>query len=126
MCGPLRGFGVVQAIFAAESNLDKLARELDMDPAELRVRNALKRGGRWIFNQVQDRPAPVQELIERCRAMRYRPHCRGMRTRCIRSTCPEASPRPRARSMSGAASRLPPPSRMSACPRARRSIRPPW
>jgi CO/xanthine dehydrogenase Mo-binding subunit len=69
MCGPLRGFGVVQAIFAAESNLDKLARELDMDPAELRVRNALKRGGRWIFNQAQDRPAPVQELIDRCRAM---------------------------------------------------------
>lgn len=69
MCGPLRGFGVLQAIFAAESNLDRLARALDMDPAELRARNALQRGDRWMFNQMQDRPAPVRELIERCRAM---------------------------------------------------------
>ena len=69
MCGPLRGFGVVQAIFACESNLDKLAQELEMDPAELRAKNALSRGDRWIFNQVQDRPTPVRELIEKCRAL---------------------------------------------------------
>lgn len=68
MCGPLRGFGVVQAIFACESNLDRLARELGMDPAELRAKNALRRGDRWIFNQVQDRPTPVEELVETCRA----------------------------------------------------------
>ena len=69
MCGPLRGFGVLQAVFAAESNIDRLARVLDMDPAELRARNALQRGDRWMFNQMQDRPAPVRELIERCRGM---------------------------------------------------------
>ncbi len=69
MCGPLRGFGVVQAIFAAESNMDKLARALGMDPAELRARNALRRGDRWIFDQMQDRPTPVRELIETCAAL---------------------------------------------------------
>ena len=68
MCGPLRGFGVVQAIFACESNLDKLARQLGIDATELRAKNALSRGDRWIFNQVQDRPTPVRELIETCRA----------------------------------------------------------
>jgi len=68
MCGPLRGFGVVQAIYACESNMDKLARELNIDPVELRLRNALRNGDRWIFNQVQDRPTPVRELIEKCKA----------------------------------------------------------
>ena len=69
MCGPLRGFGVLQAIFACESNMDKLAKELRMDPNELRSINALTRGDRWIFNQVQDRPTPVQELLARCNEM---------------------------------------------------------
>lgn len=69
MCGPLRGFGVVQAIFACESNLDKLANALGMDPVALRKKNALRRGDRFIFRQLQDRPAPVLELIERCEAM---------------------------------------------------------
>lgn len=69
MCGPLRGFGVLQAVFACESNLDKLARALRMDPTELRKKNAMRRGDRWIFRQVQDRPAPVQELLEKCEAM---------------------------------------------------------
>ncbi len=43
MCGPLRGFGVVQAIYRLRIQLDKLARELNIDPVELRVRNALAR-----------------------------------------------------------------------------------
>jgi CO/xanthine dehydrogenase Mo-binding subunit len=69
MCGPLRGFGVVQPIFACESNMDRLAAALGMDPIELRRRNAIRQGDRWIFNQLQDRPAPVEELIEKCAAM---------------------------------------------------------
>ncbi|MFO0994556.1 MAG: molybdopterin cofactor-binding domain-containing protein [Hyphomicrobiales bacterium] len=68
MCGPLRGFGVVQAIYACESNMDKLARELKVDPVELRMRNALRNDDRWIFNQAQDRPTPVRELIAKCQA----------------------------------------------------------
>lgn len=69
MCGPLRGFGVLQAIFACESNMTKLARELKMDGGELRAKNALQHGDHWIFNQVQDRPTPVEEIIKKCQAM---------------------------------------------------------
>ena len=36
-----RGFGNPQATFASESQLDQLAEKLDMDPLELRIRNAL-------------------------------------------------------------------------------------
>lgn len=60
---------MVQPTFACESNLDKLAKALGMDPAELRRRNAIRQGDKWTFNQSQDRPAPVEELIERCEAM---------------------------------------------------------
>ncbi len=69
MCGPLRGFGVLQAVFACESNITKLARELKMDGGELRAKNALQHGDHWIFRQVQDRPTPVEEIIKKCQAM---------------------------------------------------------
>jgi CO/xanthine dehydrogenase Mo-binding subunit len=69
MCGPLRGFGVLQAVFACESNITKLANELKMDGGILRAKNAIEHGDRWIFRQVQDRPTPVKEIIEKCQAM---------------------------------------------------------
>lgn len=69
MTGSLRGFGVVEPMFACESNLDKLAAILGMDPMELRRKNAMQRGERWIFNQLMDRPAPVEEVISVCRSM---------------------------------------------------------
>lgn len=69
MSGSMRGFGVVQPIYACESNLDQLAAALGISPTELRAKNALKRGDRWIFNQLQDRPAPVAELLDTCQAI---------------------------------------------------------
>lgn len=69
MCGSMRGFGVVQPIYACESNLDRLAAKLGLDPLELRRRNALQQDDRWIFNQLQDRPAPVRQLLDGCQAM---------------------------------------------------------
>lgn len=69
MAGSMRGFGVVQPIYACESNLDRLAAKLRMDPMELRRRNGLQKGDRWIFNQLQDRPAPIAELVEACSAI---------------------------------------------------------
>jgi CO/xanthine dehydrogenase Mo-binding subunit len=69
MCGSMRGFGVVEPIFACESNMDRLARTLGMDGAELRRRNLIKSGDTWTFRQVQDRPAPVSELVDLCQAM---------------------------------------------------------
>src|SRR3954454_18837877 len=40
-CGAMRGFGAVQTCFAHEAQMDKLAAALDMDPVELRLRNAM-------------------------------------------------------------------------------------
>ena len=42
--GAFRGFGVTQSAFAVESNLDILAAELGMDPAELRRKNVMRVG----------------------------------------------------------------------------------
>ena len=42
--GAMRGFGVPQAAFAHESQMDLLAESLHMDPLEIRKRNALKPG----------------------------------------------------------------------------------
>src|SRR4051812_18286779 len=42
--GSYRGFGNPQASFARESQIDVLAAKLGMDPAELRLRNAMRPG----------------------------------------------------------------------------------
>lgn len=43
-CGPKRGHGSVQPRFAFEVQLDRIAEALDLDPFELRRRNALEQG----------------------------------------------------------------------------------
>lgn len=43
-CGPKRGHGSVQPRFAFEVQLDRIAQALDLDPVELRRRNALEQG----------------------------------------------------------------------------------
>ena len=68
-CGAMRGFGVVQAAFAHESQMDRLADALGMDPVDLRIRNALTRGSRLPTGQVVTGPAPAADLLERVRAM---------------------------------------------------------
>jgi CO/xanthine dehydrogenase Mo-binding subunit len=62
-CGAMRGFGAVQACFAYESQMDKLAAALGMDPVELRVRNAISEGSTVPTGQVVDSAAPVAELL---------------------------------------------------------------
>jgi xanthine dehydrogenase D subunit len=66
-CGAMRGFGAVQACFAYESQMDKLAAALAMDPVELRIRNAVSEGSVIPTGQVIDSPAPVAELLARVR-----------------------------------------------------------
>ncbi|UGQ09631.1 xanthine dehydrogenase subunit D [Yinghuangia sp. ASG 101] len=68
-CGAMRGFGAVQACFAYESQMDRLAAALGMDPVELRCRNALQEGSVLPTGQVVDAPAPVAELLRRVRDM---------------------------------------------------------
>ncbi|MEU6119102.1 molybdopterin cofactor-binding domain-containing protein [Streptomyces sp. NPDC047117] len=68
-CGAMRGFGAVQACFAYEAQMDKLAKALDMDPVELRQRNAMEQGTLLPTGQPVDSPAPVAELLRRVKAM---------------------------------------------------------
>jgi xanthine dehydrogenase D subunit len=67
-CGAMRGFGAVQTCFAYETQMDRLAAELGMDPVELRLRNAMEEGGRLPTGQRVEGPAPVAELLRRVRA----------------------------------------------------------
>ncbi|WP_216208893.1 xanthine dehydrogenase family protein molybdopterin-binding subunit [Amycolatopsis aidingensis] len=66
-CGAMRGFGAVQAAFAYESQMDKLAAACGLDPVELRLRNAMSQGTVMPTGQVVDSAAPVAELLRRVR-----------------------------------------------------------
>jgi xanthine dehydrogenase D subunit len=67
-CGAMRGFGAVQACFGYESQMDKLAARLGLDPVELRIRNAMREGSVLPTGQVVDSAAPVAELLRRVSA----------------------------------------------------------
>jgi xanthine dehydrogenase molybdenum-binding subunit len=62
--GAFRGFGVTQSAFAVESNMDILAHELDMDPLELRRRNALRVGGTTATGQVLRESVGLLDCID--------------------------------------------------------------
>ena len=66
--GAMRGFGSVQNCYAHEAQMDRLASALEIDPVELRARNALRTGDVLITGQVIDGPVPVAELIHRVAA----------------------------------------------------------
>ena len=68
-CGAMRGFGAVQAAFAYESQMDKAAAALGIDPVELRCRNAMEEGSVAPTGQVVDSAAPVVELLRRLQDM---------------------------------------------------------
>ncbi len=67
-CGAMRGFGAVQACFAYEAQMDKLADRLGMDPVEFRRLNAMEEGTLLPTGQRVDSPAPVAELLRRVKA----------------------------------------------------------
>ena len=68
-CGAMRGFGVVQACFAHESQVDKLAAACGLDPVEIRLRNAMRTGDLMITGQVMDSVAPVERCIRETAAL---------------------------------------------------------
>ena len=68
-CGAMRGFGAVQACFAAEAQMDKLAKALDIHPVELRLLNALEPGGQLPTGQVVTGALPTKEVIRRAAAL---------------------------------------------------------
>ena len=68
-CGAMRGFGAVQAAFAYESQMDKLADACGLSPTEIRRRNAMQEGTVMPTGQVVDSEAPVAELLDRLERM---------------------------------------------------------
>jgi len=68
-CGAMRGFGAVQACYGHESQMDRLAAALGMDPVELRVKNAFTTGSRLPTGQPTRGPVPVAGLLERVEGM---------------------------------------------------------
>ncbi|MFE6838516.1 xanthine dehydrogenase family protein molybdopterin-binding subunit [Streptomyces sp. NPDC057705] len=67
-CGAMRGFGAVQACFAYEAQMDRLAAKLGMDPVEFRQLNAMEQGTIMPTGQRVDSPAPVAELLRLVKA----------------------------------------------------------
>ncbi|MEL5958611.1 xanthine dehydrogenase family protein molybdopterin-binding subunit [Streptomyces sp. CLV115] len=65
--GHVRGEGAMQVCAAYEGQMDKLAAKLGIDPAELRLRNALSTGDILPTGQTVTCPAPVAELLESVR-----------------------------------------------------------
>jgi CO/xanthine dehydrogenase Mo-binding subunit len=68
-CGAMRGFGAVQTCFAAESQMDKLAAVLGIDPVELRLLNALQPGDVLPTGQTITGSLPVAEVIRAAAAL---------------------------------------------------------
>jgi CO/xanthine dehydrogenase Mo-binding subunit len=63
--GAFRGFGAPQSLFAAERQIDRVARELGLDPAEVRRKNLLREGDRMPFGQCLDEGVGASLVLER-------------------------------------------------------------
>ena len=68
-CGAMRGFGVVQACFAHESQMDKLADACGLSPVDVRLKNAMQTGDKLITGQVVESVAPVARCIRETAAL---------------------------------------------------------
>ena len=64
--GAFRGFGGPQGAFAAESQMNKLADALEMDPVELRLKNVLREGSLLSVGSPMPEGISMAEVIERC------------------------------------------------------------
>jgi CO/xanthine dehydrogenase Mo-binding subunit len=64
--GAFRGFGNPQSSFARESQIDEIAEKLGIDPIELRLKNVMRQGDRWIGGHAID-TASVGECLEKAR-----------------------------------------------------------
>ena len=90
-----RGFGNPQVTFAGESQLDEIAVQLDLDPFDIRIKNAVSAGDKWMGGQTLDACGLV-ECIEKARdAARREPRPtatkpgkrRGLGVACLAHVC---------------------------------------
>lgn len=75
--GAMRGFGTPQVAFGYESQMDRLAEALGLDPLEVRRRNALGPGDTTITGQRLGPSAALRECLERVGRVRDRWRARG-------------------------------------------------
>jgi CO/xanthine dehydrogenase Mo-binding subunit len=65
--GAFRGFGAPQGHFVAESQMNKLAEKLGMDPVELRLKNLLREGSLLsVQTPLPGGPVSLVQLTEKC------------------------------------------------------------
>jgi CO/xanthine dehydrogenase Mo-binding subunit len=64
--GAFRGFGGPQGLFAAESQMNKLAEILGIDPVEMRLRNVLQEGSLLSVGTPLPKGVSIQQVVERC------------------------------------------------------------
>lgn len=65
MAGSFRGFGSPQVHFAAECQMDELAKKLDLDPLDLRMKNILRPGTLTATSQLVDEACGLEECAVR-------------------------------------------------------------
>jgi CO/xanthine dehydrogenase Mo-binding subunit len=64
--GAFRGFGGPQGAFAGESQVNKLAEALGMDPVEFRLRNLLREGSITTTQTPIPRGVSITQVVEKC------------------------------------------------------------
>jgi len=65
VAGAMRGYGVPQIIFALESHIDDIAKELNMDPIEFRMKNLISTGHADPLTKNVVRTFGIPECIEK-------------------------------------------------------------
>jgi|GEM_PF-871176 len=85
IAGAMRGFGVPQIAFAHESQMDLLARELKLDPLEIRRINALRPGSKTGTGQELTASVGMIKTLEA-----IEPHYRNAKNRWKTETVPES------------------------------------
>ncbi len=68
-CGAMRGFGAVQACFAYESQMDRIAAAAGITAEEVRLLNAMRTGDTLLTGQPVLNVAPVEECIRETAAL---------------------------------------------------------
>lgn len=64
--GAFRGFGGPQGAFAAETQLNRLAEALGMDPVEIRLRNVLREGSLLSVGTPLPKGVSMPQVVEEC------------------------------------------------------------
>ena len=65
--GAFRGFGAPQGLFVAETQINKMAEKLGMDPVELRLKNAWRDGGLMITGSQIVPGCTLVQTLEACK-----------------------------------------------------------